>query len=87
MGIVNTAKKSYQANRDLLKKKGPFEDHKKNLFPNNIQLRFKEVDPATLEAIREQNKKYRRRETMRLWVALITILGFLARLFYTVLFE
>ncbi len=87
MGVVDAAKSSYQSNRDLLKKKAPFEGHKKNLFTNNIQLHFKEVDPDTLKAIRKQNKKLRKRETIRLWVALITILGFLARLFYTVLLE
>lgn len=87
MGVVDASKSTYRANRDLLKKKSPFEIQKKNLFVKNFQLQFKEADPDTLEAIRIKNKKYRKKETIRLWVALITILGFLARLFYTVLLE
>lgn len=86
MGVVDSSKQTYLSNRDLLKKKAPFETQKKNLFINNMELRFKEADPETLEAIKAQNRKRRKVETFRLWAALITISAFLARLFYTVLF-
>ena len=87
MGVAESAKSTFESNRDLLKKKEPFERHKKNLFITNLQLRFKEVDQETLQSIYEENRKKKKKETIRLWMALITILGFLARLFYTVLFQ
>ncbi len=86
MGVVDTAKISFQSNRDLLKKKTPFEELRKNVFCMNLKLRYKEPDPETLKLIQIQNEKRRKAETTKLWVVLITISSILAGLFYTVLF-
>ena len=86
MGVVESAMSSYQSNRDLLKKKDPFELQKKFTHRKSDSPQFKEPDPTLLEDLRKRNIRIRKRETFWLWVTFLLIFTSLAGLFYSVLF-